>query len=129
MEEMAFKSLCHSVGLVQQEKNGILSKSLCQEDKFGHVQEPERRQKSFSTIQINKRDGWHYTYYILTSCSVTNFQRQASFLSALKVKNAERSNKITDYQKLFHVLYTGQNNTNGKQNKIANDFTTSLQCY
>lgn len=69
---------------------------------------------------------------------MTNFQRQASFLSALKVKNAERSNKITDYQKLFHVLYTGQkkikyknrqNNTNGKQNKIANDFTTSLQCY
>lgn len=64
MEEMAFKSLCHSVGLVRQEKNGILSKSLCQEDKFGPVQESQRDARKllqqFKSTKA-KRNGWHYT--------------------------------------------------------------------
>jgi len=98
MEEMAFKSLCHSVGLVRQEKNGILSKSLRMSGRqvWTCSRKPERRQKTFATIQINKSEKKWLAFHIQTACSVTNFQRQASFLSALKVKKLRDATKSSN---------------------------------
>lgn len=104
---MAFKSLCHSVGLVRQEKMGSSQRVYVRKTSLDLFKKAREAPENFcnNSNQQKRKEMLGITHP--NQLQHDKFSALSKFSICTESEKAERSNKITDYQKLFDVLCVG----------------------